>query len=104
MTAIFPLTVLSRDWIAAASDIETVGHRDTDGALVTAYHFPLDPDTGLPLRTTVVVAAFAAGEYAEHGSYSLATRLWGWRWVKPSAVRRALMALDARLDNTDTTR
>ncbi|UJE15711.1 hypothetical protein SEA_LIGMA_56 [Gordonia phage Ligma] len=102
---LYPLTPMSMEFIAAAAErTEHVGTRDDGQTSVTAYHFPFDPDTGVPFATTVLVASFAAGEYAEFVTYPLATRLWRVSWIKSSAVVRVMKKLHAKLDNPDSSR
>ncbi|WIC90035.1 hypothetical protein SEA_SISKO_53 [Gordonia phage Sisko] len=98
---IYPLVPMSREFITAAVRTEHIGTRDDGQMSFTAYHFDADPETGVPFRTTVVVASFAAGEYSEFATYSLATRLWEARLFKSSAVKRAMDRLIAKMDNTD---
>ncbi|WAB09232.1 hypothetical protein SEA_LITTLEMUNCHKIN_56 [Gordonia phage LittleMunchkin] len=100
---LYPLAPMSSEFISEATRVEKVGAREDGHVAVTAYHFPFDPDTGVPFRTVVLVATDDR-HLDRYGVYSLAGRLWESRMFQASSVRGALKRLQVDIDNPDKSR
>ncbi|UYL88167.1 hypothetical protein SEA_EVAA_56 [Gordonia phage Evaa] len=98
---LYPIPPMSADWISACTKVETVASREA--IEVEAHYFDVDPKTGLPFATVVLVATINTERNGEpvlaYGTYAVAGALWArMKWGRSSWITKAVKSAEEVLE------